>query len=278
MHGRSNTGRGDSSGNRSGGGHHNHNRNAGQHSSSGSSSNSGGNQRRNPRVHTFDSNGPDVRIRGNAYQINEKYVTLARDANSAGDRVLAESYLQHAEHYQRLINEMTEEFGQQHYSQPQQPQQSQQQQPQQEQHSQQVQPHSSQDYSQQPQPAQPSHQQPRHQHSQPQQHRRVAETVQPAVEESETDGLNDLDQSFLVGPRRGLPPRETQQPVVAQRPRRQAAAAPVERPKSNGHAVEEPVAEGQSMGEQVDTEMAAAAPVRQPRPRYPRPQKEPDAV
>lgn len=61
-------------------------------------------------MQTFDSNGPDVRIRGNAYQINEKYVTLARDAASAGDRVLAESYLQHAEHYQRMINEMTEEY------------------------------------------------------------------------------------------------------------------------------------------------------------------------
>lgn len=69
-------------------------------------------RRVNPRVQTFDSNGPDVRIRGTAYQINEKYVALARDATSAGDRVLAESYLQHAEHYQRFINEMTEEFNQ----------------------------------------------------------------------------------------------------------------------------------------------------------------------
>ncbi len=72
----------------------------------------GQNRRVNPRVQTFDSNGPDVRIRGTAYQINEKYVTLARDATSAGDRVLAESYLQHAEHYQRFINEMTEEMNQ----------------------------------------------------------------------------------------------------------------------------------------------------------------------
>jgi hypothetical protein len=75
--------------------------------------NGGGNnyQRRvNPRTQTFDSNGPDVRIRGNPYQINEKYVTLARDASSAGDRVLAESYLQHAEHYQRMINELAEEY------------------------------------------------------------------------------------------------------------------------------------------------------------------------
>ena len=53
----------------------------------------------------FDSNGPDVRIRGTAFQIVEKYATLAKDASSTGDWVLAESYLQHAEHYQRMISE-----------------------------------------------------------------------------------------------------------------------------------------------------------------------------
>lgn len=57
----------------------------------------------NNRNQVFDSNGPDVRIRGTAHQIVEKYATLAKDAASAGDRVLAESYLQHAEHYQRVI-------------------------------------------------------------------------------------------------------------------------------------------------------------------------------
>ena len=51
----------------------------------------------------LDSNGPDVRIRGTANQIYDKYQTLARDAASAGDRVRAENYLQHAEHYHRLI-------------------------------------------------------------------------------------------------------------------------------------------------------------------------------
>ena len=51
----------------------------------------------------MDSNGPDVRIRGTANQIYDKYQTLARDAQSAGDRVKAENYLQHAEHYFRLI-------------------------------------------------------------------------------------------------------------------------------------------------------------------------------
>ena len=53
----------------------------------------------------FDSNGPDVRIRGTAFQIVEKYATLAKDAHATGDWVLAESYLQHAEHYQRMIGE-----------------------------------------------------------------------------------------------------------------------------------------------------------------------------
>ena len=53
---------------------------------------------------TFDSSGPDVKIRGTAAHIYEKYQALARDANAAGDRVGAESYLQHAEHYFRLLS------------------------------------------------------------------------------------------------------------------------------------------------------------------------------
>ena len=56
------------------------------------------------RMQVFDSNGPDVRIRGTAHQVHEKYMALAKDAASSGDRVTAESYLQHAEHYQRVIN------------------------------------------------------------------------------------------------------------------------------------------------------------------------------
>lgn len=56
------------------------------------------------RTQTFDSNGPDVRIRGNAYQVLEKYLALARDATAAGDRIAAENFYQHAEHYYRLIN------------------------------------------------------------------------------------------------------------------------------------------------------------------------------
>lgn len=51
----------------------------------------------------YESNGPDVKIRGNAAHIAEKYTTLARDALSSGDRVVAENYLQHAEHYNRIV-------------------------------------------------------------------------------------------------------------------------------------------------------------------------------
>jgi hypothetical protein len=51
----------------------------------------------------YDSNGPDVKIRGTASHIYERYCQLARDASSAGDRVAAENYLQHAEHYYRIM-------------------------------------------------------------------------------------------------------------------------------------------------------------------------------
>lgn len=74
---------------------------------------SGGNQQRRTFTNknkVFDSNGPDVRIRGTAYQIIEKYLTLAKDSASAGDRVLAESYLQYAEHYQRIISSWEDEY------------------------------------------------------------------------------------------------------------------------------------------------------------------------
>jgi hypothetical protein len=57
----------------------------------------------NPLTRNYESNGPDVKIRGSAQQIAEKYAALARDAQSAGDRVMAENYLQHAEHYNRVI-------------------------------------------------------------------------------------------------------------------------------------------------------------------------------
>ncbi len=58
----------------------------------------------NPLTRSYESNGPDVRVRGNAAHVAEKYVQLARDANSSGDSVMAENYLQHAEHYFRIIS------------------------------------------------------------------------------------------------------------------------------------------------------------------------------
>ncbi len=57
----------------------------------------------NPANRSYDSNGPDVKIRGNAAHIAEKYSTLARDAQVAGDRIASENYLQHAEHYNRIV-------------------------------------------------------------------------------------------------------------------------------------------------------------------------------
>ena len=53
---------------------------------------------------TFDSNGPNVKIRGSAYQIFERYLALAREATATGDRISAENFYQHAEHYFRINN------------------------------------------------------------------------------------------------------------------------------------------------------------------------------
>src|SRR5262249_13733697 len=66
----------------------------------------GGNRGPRPphRIQTFDSNGPSVKIRGNAYQVFERYIALAREAASSGDRIAAENLYQHAEHYFRVMN------------------------------------------------------------------------------------------------------------------------------------------------------------------------------
>jgi len=61
-----------------------------------------------PRQGNFDSSGPEGRIRGNAHQVYEKYIGLARDATSAGNRIEAESYYQYAEHYYRIVNLRTD--------------------------------------------------------------------------------------------------------------------------------------------------------------------------
>lgn len=70
----------------------------------GGGGNNGGQQRRHSRNHTYESNGPDVKVRGTAQQVLDKYLQLARDAQSGGDRVRAEAYLQFAEHYYRIIS------------------------------------------------------------------------------------------------------------------------------------------------------------------------------
>lgn len=57
----------------------------------------------NPLSRSYESSGPDVKLRGTPNHIAEKYMSLARDAQSSGDPVLAENYLQHAEHYNRII-------------------------------------------------------------------------------------------------------------------------------------------------------------------------------
>lgn len=71
----------------------------------------GGNQQQNafnnPNRH-FESVGPDVKIRGSAQQVLEKYQQYARDAHTSGDRVLSEAYFQYAEHYQRIVAKQTE--------------------------------------------------------------------------------------------------------------------------------------------------------------------------
>ncbi len=76
-----------------------------QHSNGGGGNGGGGNGGGggfNPN-RTYDSSGPEIKIRGSASHVYEKYLQLARDANSGGDRVMAENYLQHAEHYYRIM-------------------------------------------------------------------------------------------------------------------------------------------------------------------------------
>ena len=63
----------------------------------------------NPSTRTYESNGPDVRVRGSASLVAEKYLQLARDAQTSGDLIAAEGYLQHAEHYNRLVHAAQEQ-------------------------------------------------------------------------------------------------------------------------------------------------------------------------
>jgi Domain of unknown function (DUF4167) len=79
--------------------------NGGGNNGGGGGNNNNNNNRRgpNPLTRSYESNGPDVKVRGTAQHVAEKYMSLARDAQSSGDRVMAENYLQHAEHYNRII-------------------------------------------------------------------------------------------------------------------------------------------------------------------------------
>ena len=65
----------------------------------------GGGNNNNPNRH-FESTGPDVKIRGSAQQVLDKYLQYARDAQTSGDRINAEAYFQHAEHYARILATM----------------------------------------------------------------------------------------------------------------------------------------------------------------------------
>lgn len=79
-----------------------------RHGGGGGGGGGGGDRQPLNRNHVFDSSGPDMRLRGTAQQLFEKYLQLGRDATSGGDRVMAESYFQHAEHYFRILNAMNQ--------------------------------------------------------------------------------------------------------------------------------------------------------------------------
>ena len=78
--------------------------------SGGGGGSSGGGRGPNPLTRSYESNGPDVKVRGTAQSIAEKYLQLGRDAQATGDYVAAESFFQHAEHYLRLIAAAQEQY------------------------------------------------------------------------------------------------------------------------------------------------------------------------
>jgi hypothetical protein len=87
-------------------------RNRNNNNNNNNNRNDGNRRGQNPMTRVFESNGPDIKIRGTASHVAEKYVQLARDARSSGDPVAAENYYQHAEHYFRLIAAAQEQFRQ----------------------------------------------------------------------------------------------------------------------------------------------------------------------
>jgi len=93
----------------------------GQQNRRGRGRNNNNRKSQNPLMRSFESTGPDVKIRGTPSHIAEKYVALARDALSSGDPVLAENYLQHAEHYFRIMAAQAQAQQQHHQQNPQAP-------------------------------------------------------------------------------------------------------------------------------------------------------------
>ena len=89
------------------------NRNHKSHHSGGGGGGGGGGHHHNPLTRVYESNGPEVKIRGTAHHIAEKYLQLARDAQASGDPVTAENHFQHAEHYLRMIAAAQEQFREQ---------------------------------------------------------------------------------------------------------------------------------------------------------------------
>ena len=79
--------------------HNKRGRNRNRRHSGGGGNSSGG----NPLNRVYESNGPDVKVRGTAQTVADKYLQLGRDAMASGDIVMSESYFQHAEHYQRIL-------------------------------------------------------------------------------------------------------------------------------------------------------------------------------
>jgi hypothetical protein len=93
-------------------GHQNKHQHQHQHHRMRGRNRGGGGKSHNPLTRVYESNGPDVKIRGTANHIAEKYIQLARDATASGDPVAAENYYQHAEHYFRLIAAAQEQLRQ----------------------------------------------------------------------------------------------------------------------------------------------------------------------
>lgn len=87
----------------------------GRNNNNNNNNNSGNRKAPNPLQRSYESNGPDVKVRGTAQHVAEKYLQLARDAQSSGDPVAAENYFQHAEHYYRILlaaqEQMAQQFG-----------------------------------------------------------------------------------------------------------------------------------------------------------------------